>query len=405
MASRTRVAPPTGQPSRRRRVTGVAGAPVPAVPAVPADREVSRRHRPPLVAASQPPAGLPQSVPAAAPPDYQPPYQPARRRRVVVGLAAEAQARADRARGGVVPVDAGRSRASNAPALLAPGRSGRPVPAPGSAAVRRGTCPCGLPASTSCVDGCGLPTCGTHLLNRASRLAWPGPYQSEREHTAYLRAFWANAAPLCSWCRETAGVAALAALPPVAPLPRGVLERLTVLLRHPHDYPGDAWEQTVQQQGGPSSVLRQLAPRLSQRKPAQEWEGRKNGEVLTGVSVGTPGAEGGYEVMDAGGTVWKVRPLGSGMMRKRRAWAWERVPDDRVARLLPRILDLAVPYELEATLRDGAASVSGGCPVPFGAASVDPAGSVRRRRLGKPGPTNGRRVAAPTARQKSAPRS
>jgi hypothetical protein len=84
-----------------------------------------------------------------------------------------------------------------------------------------------------------------------------------------------------------------------------------------------------------------LAPRLSQRKPSQEFEGRKRGEVLTGMSVGPPGTQGAYEVLDGAGGVWTVRPLGSGVMRKRRAWAWAPVTDDRVFRLLPRILELA----------------------------------------------------------------
>ena len=206
-----------------------------------------------------------------------------------------------------------------------------------------GTCPCGLAASTRCVSGCGRPICGEHLLNRASRLAWPGPYRSEREHTAYLRGFWASGAALCAWCREGAGAAALAALAPVAALPGGVLERLAVLLRHPHDYAGDEWERTVIQHGGPASVLHLVAPQLCRRKPMQEFGGRRKGEVLVGISVGSPGTQGIHEVMDDVGAVWSVRPLGTGVMRKRRAWSWERAPDDRVAQLLPRIVDLAAP--------------------------------------------------------------
>lgn len=212
----------------------------------------------------------------------------------------------------------------------------------GSAVARHAMCPCGLPAGLACT-GCGRPICGEHLLNKSSRLAWPGPYQSEREHTAYLRAFWADPAPLCTWCREAAGVAALAALPPVPPLPGGVIERLTVLLRHPHDYPGDVWEQTVQRHGGPDAVIRLLAARLPARKPAREFAGRRKGDVLAGVSIGGPGTQEAYEVVDAAGTVWTVRPLGPGVMRKRRAWVWERAPEARVAQLLPRILELAAP--------------------------------------------------------------
>lgn len=246
---------------------------------------------------------------------------------MVVGLAAEAAAQAEQRRGG---------------GAVAKARHDLPAKRAGSAVVRFGTCPCGLPASTRCTSGCGRPMCGEHLLNRASRLGWNGPHQSEREHTAYLRGFWANSAPLCSWCREAEGMAALARLEPVAALPDGVLERLAVLLKHPHDYPRDAWEQTVRRHGGPEAVLRLLAPRVSERKSAQEFEGRRKGEYLTGVSVGgCYGTQATYEVMDPAGGVWTVRLLGNGVIRKRRAWSWERTPEDRVAQLLPRILELA----------------------------------------------------------------
>lgn len=267
-----------------------------------------------------------------------------RRRRVVVGLAAEAEAQAERARHGAGPGEAGAGRSGGdrvQAASLETRRNGDPAPRAGSGVVRQGICPCGLPASSRCTGGCDRPACGEHLLNRASRLSAPGPYRSEREHTAYLRAFWASAAPLCTWCREAAGAAALDALPPVAPLPGGVLERLTVLLRHPHDYPGDAWEQTVRQHGGPAAVVRLAAPCLLQRRPAKEFEGRNKGDFLTGVSVGGAGAQTTYELLDAGGAVWTVRPLGAGVRRKRRAWVWDRASEERVGQLLPRILELA----------------------------------------------------------------
>lgn len=184
--------------------------------------------------------------------------------------------------------------------------------------------------------------CGEHLLNRSSRLGWTGPYRSEREHTAYLRAFWADAAALCAWCREAAGSAALAALPPVAPLPSGVLERLTYLLLHPHDYPREVWDETVRRHGGPAGVLSLVAPRVAERRPAQEFDGRKKGDLLAGVSVGgCSGTQATREVLDRAGGVWTVRPLGTGVMRKRRAWAWEPVAQERVAQLLPRILEMA----------------------------------------------------------------
>lgn len=250
---------------------------------------------------------------------------------MVVGLAAEAAAQAEQAgRGGT-----GGSAGSNFMQAAIPARQSGPT------VVYHGTCACGLPASATCAGGCRKPVCGNHLLHRASRLGWPGPYRSEREHTAYLRGFWANSEPLCAWCREAAGTTALAALPPVAPLPAGALERLGWLLRHPHDYPTDAWEQTVRQNGGSAAVLRLLAPRLA-RKKAHEFEGRRRGEFLAGVSVGgcTSVAD-SYEVIDRGGAVWMVRPLGTGVMRKRRAWTWERACDERVAQLLPRLVELA----------------------------------------------------------------
>ncbi len=209
----------------------------------------------------------------------------------------------------------------------------------------RGTCPCGLAAGAVCAAGCGRPVCGEHLLNRASRLGWSGPYRSEREHTAYLQAFWANPAPLCSWCREGSASAAVAALTPVAPLPAGALASLALLLRHPHDYPRDAWQQTVLHHGGQAALLRLLAPRVCERKSSQEFEGRRKGEFLVGVSVGgCTGVQTTYEVLERSGGVWTVRPLGGVLVRKRRAWAWEATDSERVALLLPRIVELAAVY-------------------------------------------------------------
>lgn len=265
------------------------------------------------------------------PPEPVPGPPPARRRRVVVGLAAEAAAQAEQA---------GRIGTGGAAGPTA-GRAGVPARRAGQSIVCQGTCPCGLPASTTCAGGCRRPVCGTHLLHRASRLGWPGPYRSEREHTAYLRGFWADAAPLCAWCREAAGTTALAALPPVAPLPAGAVDRLAWLLRHPHDYPADAWEQTVRQNGGSAAVLRLLAPTVARRKVAQEFEGRRSGEFLAGVSIGgCTGAEAAYEVLDTSGSVWTVRSISAGVVRKRRVWSWERAGEERVAQLLPRVVEL-----------------------------------------------------------------
>ncbi|HEX2698617.1 MAG TPA: hypothetical protein VHM89_00230 [Acidimicrobiales bacterium] len=251
------------------------------------------------------------------------------------GLAAEAAAQAHARNGG-----GGSAAGAGAPARRA--SPGPPAQGAGWAVQHLGTCSCGLPATSTCVAGCGRPTCGEHLLNRSSRLGWNGPYRSEREHTAYLRAFWADAAPLCAWCRESSGTAAVAALPPVAALPGGALECLGFLLHHPHDYPREAWDQTVRQHGGPVAVLRLLAPRVFQRKAAQSFEGRRKGEHLAGVSVGgCSGTQSTYEILDDGGNVWTVRPMVGGVLRKHRAWMWEPVDDDRVIQLLPRIVELA----------------------------------------------------------------
>ena len=270
-------------------------------------------------------------MPSPTPPPV--PYEPPRRRRAVFGLAAEAAAQAEVRRGG--HASPGGASVQRAPANPYPPDSHLPV-------AHRGTCACGLPASAACVGGCGRPVCGEHLLNRSSRLGWVGPYQSEREHTAYLRAFWADAAPRCAWCREASGTAAMAALPPVAPLPGGALECLAFLLRHPHDYPKDTWEQTVRRHGGAAAVLRMLPSRVLERKVPQEFAGRRRGEHLSGVSVGGfSGTQTTYEVLDHTGTLWTVRPLSGAMLRKHRAWAWKPTDDDRVAQLLPRIVEMA----------------------------------------------------------------
>lgn len=182
--------------------------------------------------------------------------------------------------------------------------------------------------------------CGEHLLHRSSRLASPGPYRSEREHTAYLRGFWANGEPLCAWCRELAGTAAVATLAPVPPLPADVGARLAVLLRQPHDHPADAWAETVRAHGGPARVATLLAPRVVARHRAQVFEGRRRSLVLIGVALTLPRRESGCEVVDGSGVVWSVRPASPGLSR-RRAWSWEPAAAARVAALLPTLVDLA----------------------------------------------------------------
>ncbi|HET7488364.1 MAG TPA: hypothetical protein VFJ85_10580 [Acidimicrobiales bacterium] len=307
-----------GDDAGREQSPGPRAARRPNLPAAPAATPATRPDGRPArrVRRTDVPAGpAAKPVPLADDRPVRPPPAPAPRRRRV-GLAAEAEAHQGRLRGGAA--------AAAAPIVDAPSV---------------GTCACGMPASSRCDDGCGRPACREHLLQRSSHLAWPGPYRSEREHTAYMRGFWAHPGARCAWCRQQAGVDAMAALPPVEPLPPGVVERLTVLLRSPHDYPSDAWEQTIRQHGGVTAVAELLAGGVHSRKPAQAFDGRK-GEVLAGVSVGSPGAE-AFEVMDRLGVVWVVRPLGVGLVRKRKAWAWERAGDDEVARLLPRIVELA----------------------------------------------------------------
>lgn len=202
-------------------------------------------------------------------------------------------------------------------------------------------CRCGRSANATCAGGCGGPTCGEHLLSGSSHLAAPGPYESEREHTAYLRAYWAFAGPQCAWCREDAGRSAVALLPPVAPLPSEVLARLSLLLDHPHDYPSGEWDRTVRQHGGPARLLRLLAPRLWQLKEPQRFEGRRRGEVLVGVTVGVPGVAGTCDVVDADGGVWTARLLPESGRRRWRAWDWEPASAERVGRLLPHIVATA----------------------------------------------------------------
>jgi hypothetical protein len=203
-----------------------------------------------------------------------------------------------------------------------------------------GRCTCGRPAEASCTAGCGRDVCGEHLLHRSSRLASPGPYRSEREHTAYLRGFWANGEPLCAWCRELAGTAAVATLAPVPPLPSDVAARLAVLRRHPHDYPADAWPDAIRRQGGPAQVAAVLAARLMARHRVQTFEGRRRGQALTGVPLGVPRRDIGFEVVDSSGTVWLVRAQSPGLS-KRRVWSWEPAAGHRVEAVLPALVDLA----------------------------------------------------------------
>ena len=159
----------------------------------------------------------------------------------------------------------------------------------------------------------------------------------------YLRAFWHDAEPRCTWCRDDAGRAAVASLPTVPALPEDPVERLAVLLRHPHDYPGDAWPTAVRACGGAAAVVRRLAPSLRERKPTQEFPGRRKGEVLVGVAIAPAGAQRVYEIVDGAGVAWTVRPLGSGLLRKRRAWTWERADDPRLESLLAGVVEHAAP--------------------------------------------------------------
>ena len=260
-----------------------------------------------------------------------------RRRRAVFGAAAEAEAQATRRQSGQDIREPAPPRRSRLPAPAGPAPARRP-----GAEVRLGTCRCGSSAYEACEAGCGRPTCAGHLLSRSSRLARPGPYRSEREHTAYLQGYRASATPMCAWCRETAAEATVAALPPVAPLPADAVQRLTLLVRHPHDYPNDAWAETLRRHGGAAGVARLLAPRVLANRPSVSFEGRR-GEVLAGVSVGSFNARGTLQVVDRAGSVWAVQPLVSGLVRKRRAWSWEPAPEEGVARLLPRLLEIASP--------------------------------------------------------------
>lgn len=271
--------------------------------------------------------------PAESAPSPPPAFEPPRRRRVVAGLAAEAAAQVQRRSDGLDPREPPRRPAG-----------GRPVPAaPVDAGPVVGTCGCGLPARARCADGCGRPVCGHHLLNGGSRLAAGVDQRSERERTAYVRAFSGGPSPRCTWCREAAGDAAVAALGPTAPLPADVLERLRALLARPHDHPRDAWDSTVRRHGGPAAVARLLAPRVARSGSVVEFGGRR-GEVLAGVSVGRSDGRSGCEVLDPHGSVWSVRVLGAGLVRRRPAWVWAPVPEERLAELLPRIVELAAAH-------------------------------------------------------------
>ena len=253
------------------------------------------------------------------------------------GLAAEAAAQAERRRNGLDPREPARG----------PGRrAAPPAVAAGDDAASQpvvGTCPCGLPARARCADGCGRPICGEHLLNGGSRLAAGGGHRSEREHTVYVRAFSGGATPRCAWCRAQAGDAAVAALGPVAPLPADAVERLRELARRPHDHPGDAWDASVRRLGGAAAVVRLLAPGLAQHRPTVEFDGCRRGEVLAGVAITRSGGRGACEVVDGDGCVWAVRTVDAGVVRRRQAWAWDRVPEERVAAVLARIVELGSP--------------------------------------------------------------
>lgn len=330
MASRSTASPEPGQPGRRRRPPSLDGGGPPPASSPPS---TERRRRDPLAA---PPAPSPVAPPVPVGP-ASPPVEVPARRRAVFGLAAEAAAQAERRRNGLDPREPPRvpRRRVVPPAVAA--RDGDAAPQPVV-----GVCPCGLPARARCADGCGRPTCGEHLLNGGSRLA-AGGHRSEREHTVYVRAFSGGATPRCAWCRAQAGDAAVAALGPVAPLPADAVERLRELARRPHDHPGDAWDASVRRLGGPAAVVRLLAPKLVQRRPTVEFDGRRRGEVLAGVAITRSGPRGACEVVDGAGGVWSVRTVDAGVVRRRQAWAWDRVPEERVAAVLGRIVELASP--------------------------------------------------------------
>lgn len=193
-----------------------------------------------------------------------------------------------------------------------------------------------------CAGGCGRQTCVEHPAHRASLLGSPGQHRSERERTAFLGGFWAKDVPLCPSCREVAGIAAVAALPPVAPLPQDAVERLLVLLGQSYEYPLDAWDRTVREHGGAAAVVRLAAPRLFSCRTQQRFKGRRAGDVLAGVLVACSRTEVKHHLIDHDGEVWTVRPISAGVVRKRRSWAWERKPHDEIVLLLPRILEMVV---------------------------------------------------------------
>ena len=301
-----------------------------------ADREASPEPRRPASRRRVPVAPAPPPATRPAPP--QPVVDvPVRRRRLVVGLAAEAAAQAERRRGGLDPREPprGPNRPTRAPTVPAGGGGADPGPVVG-------TCRCGHPAHARCAGACGRPTCGEHLRTRSTREASGGSTWSERQHTAYVFASSAGGATRCVWCREAAADAAVAALAPSTALPADVVARLGTLLRRPHEHPRGAWDSTVRAHGGPLAVARLLGPRLSQRRPAMEFDGRRRGEVLAGVSVFRDGRR-RCEVVDATGLVWAVRAVDAGVVRRRQAWAWAPVPEERVAQLLPRLVELVDP--------------------------------------------------------------
>ncbi|MGH9164506.1 MAG: hypothetical protein ACRDZW_03195, partial [Acidimicrobiales bacterium] len=73
-----------------------------------------------------------------------------------------------------------------------------------------------------------------------------------------------------------------------------------------------------------------------------DFAGRKRGQVLTGVAVGRNGTHPSFEVVDAAGAVWTVRPFISRVTSRRQGWTWEPTEEERVVQLLPRLLELVV---------------------------------------------------------------
>lgn len=238
----------------------------------------------------------------------------------MLGLAGTAATDAERARRGQVS---------------GTGSDTRPPALHGSSNAHAGNCGCAFHDLALCAGGCGRHTCGRHTVSRLG----PSGQRSERERTAFLGAFWAGDRPMCSSCREASALAAVATLPPVAPLPENVVARLLVLLLHSHDYLPGEWDRTVREHGGSAAVVRLAAPLLSSSRTVQVFRGRRSGDVLTGLLIGCSGTTVKH-VIDGLGEVWTVRPVTSGVLRKRRSWAWEHTAPEQVAQLLPRILEL-----------------------------------------------------------------